>query len=108
MTSDGFPWVNFHLQTTASLNKEQIIGGSSALPMWLTDGFFGHFFWKMEGTARTHLSHVQLLYTVITLEGEDIRNIGKFGKFKKLKIWIKVEGSIGSHIGSHMAAILNY
>ena len=37
------------------------------LPMWLTDGFFGHFFWKVEGSSAhtresraTHVCHVQL------------------------------------------------
>ena len=41
--------------------------------MWLTDGFFGHFFWKVEGTVRTHINsrvaHVWLPYTVINVWG---------------------------------------
>ena len=26
------------------------------LPMWLTDGFFGHFLWKVEGTVCIHVN----------------------------------------------------
>ena len=58
---------------------------SSELPIWLTDGFsvtfwwlvratyvvdgrfFGHFFWKVVGTVRIHVSHVQLPYMVINV-----------------------------------------
>ena len=60
--------------------------------MWLTDGFsvtflvarratyvvdrrfFAHFFWKVEGTVRTHVNshvaHVWLPYMVINMWGE--------------------------------------
>ena len=35
---------------------------------YVVDGlFFGHFFWMVEGTVRIHVSHVQLLYTVINM-----------------------------------------
>ena len=34
---------------------------------YLCGRFFGHFFWKVEGTVRIHVSHVQLLYTVINV-----------------------------------------
>ena len=46
--------------------------GSKLIPLcwWLAratyvvDGlFFGHFFWKVVGTVRIHVSHVQLPYT---------------------------------------------
>ena len=37
---------------------------------YVVDGwFFGHFFWKVEGTVRIHVSHVQLPYTVINMHG---------------------------------------
>ena len=29
--------------------------------------FLGDFFWKVVGTVRTHMSHVQLLYTIINV-----------------------------------------
>ena len=76
---------------------------------YVVDGrFFGLFFWKVEGTVRTHvnsrLAHVWLPYTVINVwgvwgvGGAGIANIGKLGK---LQIFIKVMGSISRHIGSH-------
>ena len=35
---------------------------------YVVDGrFFGHFFWKVVGTVRIHVSHVQLTYTVINM-----------------------------------------
>ena len=35
---------------------------------YVVDGrFFGHFFWKVEGTVHTHVSHVQLPYMVINV-----------------------------------------
>ena len=35
---------------------------------YVVDGrFFGHFFWKVVGTVRIHVSHVQLPYTVINV-----------------------------------------
>ena len=37
--------------------------------MWLTDGFSVTFFWKVEGTVRIHVSHVQLPYMVINVHG---------------------------------------
>ena len=65
--------------------------------------FFGHFFWKVEGTVRTQLNsrvaHVWLPYTVINVcGGGGIANIGKFGK---LQIFIKIVGSTSGHIGSY-------
>ena len=41
---------------------------------YVVDGwFFGHFFWKVEGTVRTHINssvaHVWLMYTVINMQG---------------------------------------
>ena len=74
---------------------------------YVVDGrFFGHFFWKVEGTVRTHVNsrvaHMWLPYTVINVwEGGGIASIGKLGKFGKLPFLIKVVGSISSHIGSH-------
>ena len=35
--------------------------------MWLTDGFSVTFFWKVVGTVRIHVSHIQLPYTVINM-----------------------------------------
>ena len=40
----------------------------------MDDGrFFGHFFWKVEGTVRTHVNsrvaHVWLPYTLINVQG---------------------------------------
>ena len=36
----------------------------------MVDGrFFGHFFWKVEGTVRIHVSHIQLPYMVINMHG---------------------------------------
>ena len=76
--------------------------------MWLTDGFFGHFFWKVQGnsahTCESRVAHVWLPYTVINVqaaEGGAILNFVKLGKFGKLPIFIKVVGSISDHIGSH-------
>ena len=73
---------------------------------YLVDGrFFGHFFWKVEGTVRIHVNsrvaHVWLLYTVINVWGGGIVSIGKLGKFGKLQFLVKVVGSISGHIGSH-------
>ena len=57
---------------------------------YVVDGrFFGHFFWKVEGTVHTHVNsrvaHVWLPYTVINMSGEGgIANIGKLRKFKFL------------------------
>ena len=75
----------------------------------MVDGrFFGHFFWKVEGTVRIHVNsrvaHVWLLYMVINVQaggGRGETNIGKLRKFGNFKICIKVTGSIVSHIGSH-------
>ena len=36
------------------------IGGSSELPMWLTDGFSVTFFGRWWGAVHIHVSHVQL------------------------------------------------
>ena len=36
----------------------------------MVDGrFFGHFFWKVEGTVCIHVSHIQLPYMVINVHG---------------------------------------
>ena len=73
----------------------------------MVDGqFFGHFFWKVEGTVHTHINshvaHVWLLYTVINMwGGVRIASIGKLRNFGKLQFLIKVMGSISGHIGSH-------
>ena len=74
---------------------------------YVVDGrFFGHFFWKVEGTVCIHVSHVQLPYMVINMYGNiqggggTKPNIGKLGNSENLHIAIKVAGSIGSHIGS--------
>ena len=38
----------------------------------MVDGrFFSHFFWKVEGTVRIHVSHVQLPYTVINIQAKE-------------------------------------
>ena len=49
----------------------KIIGGSSELPVWLTDGFWVTFFWKVEGssahTGESRAAHMwQLTCMVIT------------------------------------------
>ena len=71
---------------------------------YVVDGwFFGHFFWKLEGTVHigvnSHVAHMWLPYTVINMQGGDEH-------WKTLKVWktsnfIKVVGSISDHIGSH-------
>ena len=53
----------------------------------MVDGrFFGHFFWKVEGTVRTHVNsrvaHVWLLYTVINVKGG-----GNCEHRKTQKVW---------------------
>ena len=58
----------------------------------MVDGrFFGHFFWKVEGTVCIHVSHVQLQFTAINMQDGDggggIPNIGKLGKFGKLQFF---------------------
>ena len=58
---------------------------------YVVDGrFFGHFFWKVEGTVRTHVNsrvaHVWLLYTVINVwEGGNCehRKVQKTSIFNK-------------------------
>ena len=51
--------------------------------------FLDHFFWKVEGTVRIHISHVQLPYTVINVHGNiqggggGEPNIGKLCVFQK-------------------------
>ena len=54
----------------------------------MVDGrFFGHFFWKVEGTVRTHnnthVAHMWLPYTVINLQGGGGENEHQ----KTRKIW---------------------
>ena len=74
---------------------------------YVVDGrFFGHFFWKVEGTVRIHVSHIHTRESRtanVQVEGWGFRelNIGKLKKFGKLKIHIKVAGSIIGHVGSH-------
>ena len=46
---------------------------------YVVDGrFFGHFFWKVEGTVRTHVNsrvaHVWLPYTVINVGGGNCKH----------------------------------
>ena len=47
--------------------------------------FFGHFFWKVEGTVRihvnSHVAHVWLLYMVINVQDRGETNIKKLEKF---------------------------
>ena len=48
---------------------------------YVVDGrFFGHFFWKVEGTVHTHVNshvaHVWLPYMVINVQGGGATNIG--------------------------------
>ena len=61
-----------------SSNTSLVIGGSSELPMWLTDGFWVTFFGRWRGAVHIHVSHVwqltctvapmwQLTCTVITI-----------------------------------------
>ena len=75
---------------------------------YVVDGpFFGHYFWKVEGTVRIHVSHVQLPYMVINVHGNMQgggggmnRTLEKLGNFGNLQIAIEVTGNIASHIGS--------
>ena len=67
--------------------------------------FFRHIFWKVEGTVRIHVSHIQLPYMVINMHGNmqgggTKLNIGKLKKFENLQITMNGAGSIGSHIRS--------
>ena len=53
---------------------------------YVVDGrFFGHFFWKVEGTVCIHINscvaHVWLPYTVINMQCGGVTNIGKLKKF---------------------------
>ena len=50
------PWLNV---------MDCIIGGSSELPMWLTDCFLVTFFGKWRGAVHIHVSHVWLTCTVM-------------------------------------------
>ena len=52
----------------------------------MVDGrFFGHFFWKVEGTVHTHINshvaHVWLLYMVINVYGGNCKHR------KTWKVW---------------------
>ena len=65
----------------------------------MVDGrFFGHFFWKVEGTVRTHVNsrvaHVWLPYTVINVWGGGGENCDhrKTQKFRKTSIFNKGGG----------------
>ena len=53
--------------------------------------FFGHYFWKVEGTVHIHVNsrvaRMWLAYTVIIMQGGGIASIGKLGKFGKLQFW---------------------
>ena len=76
------------IQVCYFLNTIYVVGGSSELPIWLTDGFLA-IFWKVEGTMRKHVSHVQLPYKVVMPAvvmcrlwgggGGRVLNIGKLG-----------------------------
>ena len=74
--------------------------------MWLTDGFLVTFFGRWKGAVRIHVSHVHTRESRtanVQGGGGGFRelNIGKLKKFRKLKICIKVAGSIIGHVGSH-------
>ena len=65
--------------------------------------FLVTFFGSWRGQCAHTLIHIQIPYTVITMQhGGTILNIGKCEKFGKLQILIKVAGTIGNHIGSLM------
>ena len=59
---DKYPWG--HITRFAGLIccgfVTVIIGGSSELPMWLTDGFLVTFFGRWRGAVCLHMSHIQL------------------------------------------------
>ena len=40
--------------------------------MWLMDGFSVTFFGRWRGAVRIHVSHIQLLYTVINMWGINV------------------------------------
>ena len=75
--------------------------------MWLTDGFLVTFFGRWKGAVRIHVSHVHTRESCTANVpgggggGFGEPNIGKLKKFGKLKIRIKVAGSIIGHVGSH-------
>ena len=60
--------------------------------MWLTDGFSVTFYGRWWGAVCVHISHIQLLYTVINMHSNmqggsrvtepNIEKIEKFGIFK--------------------------
>ena len=82
--------------------------------MWLTDGFLVTFFGRWKGAVRIHVSHVHTheSHTANVQGGGGggfgEPNIGKLKKFGKLKICIKVAGSIIRPCWiSQIAAILN-
>ena len=53
----------------------------------MVDGrFFGHFSWKVEGTVRIHVSHVQLPYTVINVHSNMQGGGGTEPNIRKLEI----------------------
>ena len=80
--------------------------------MWLTNGFLVTFSGRWMGAVHIHVSHLHTREArTANVQGGGGHfgepNIGKLKKFGKLKIRIKVAGSIISHVGSHkMAAIL--
>ena len=44
---------------------------------FVVDGqFFGHLFWKVEGTVHIHMSQVQLRYMVINVHGNTQGGVG--------------------------------
>ena len=55
-----------------------LIGGSSELPMWLTDGILVSFFGRWRGAVCIHMSHVQLPYTVINVQ-DGVGGVGVSG-----------------------------
>ena len=61
-----FSFVDFHIEFSCFLFLV------ARRATYVVDGrFFGHFFWKVEGTERTHVNsrvaHVWLPYTVINV-----------------------------------------
>ena len=76
--------------------------------MWLADSFWSLFLGRWRGAVRIHVSHVQLLYTVINVHS-NMQGVGGGGLSQTLenleileifKLQRKVAGSIGSHIAS--------
>ena len=72
--SSGKSWIR-HCLCCATLTFLLLVARRAT---YVVDGrFFGHFFWKVEGTVCTHVNshvaHVWLLYTVINMWGGELR-----------------------------------